>query len=265
MDGLTTFGKNDQEQTIVKGLSDDIQMEFGLEKCSKATFKKGKLTTNENIQFDLDPTIQQLEQEGTYKYLGMNERDGIQHAKMKEMIQKVYYRRIRTITKSELNAIKRMETINTLATLVVTLSFNIVDWKMEDIRKIDRKTRKILTMERMNHPRADVDRMYLPRNKGGRGLIQLEIAYKIATIGLDANLNAPKNDPLLVIAKEREKAKKKYSVASQATVFRRELNLPEALEPENEVPTVYARNVTQKAKYQAQVRLKQKCFNPYTM
>ena len=53
MDDLKTFGKNDQEQTslltIVKGFSDDIQMEFSLEKCSKATFKKGKNTTTENI------------------------------------------------------------------------------------------------------------------------------------------------------------------------------------------------------------------------
>ena len=87
-------------------------------------------------------------------------------------------------------------------------------------------------MERMHHPRADVDQMYLLRNKGGRGLVQLEIAYKTATIGLDAYLNAAKNDPLLVIAKEHEKAKKKYTVASQATVFRKELNLPEVLEPE---------------------------------
>ena len=35
-----------QEQTglliIVKGFSGDIQVEFGLDKCSKATFKKGK-------------------------------------------------------------------------------------------------------------------------------------------------------------------------------------------------------------------------------
>ena len=90
------------------------------------------------------------------------------------------------------------------------------------------------------------------------GLIHREIAYKTATIGLDAYLNAAKNDALLVIAKEREKAKKKYSVASQATVFRKELNLPEVLEPENEVPTVYARNVKQKGKHQAQDQLKQK-------
>ena len=61
-----------------------------------------------------------------------------------------------------------------------------------------------------------------------------------------------------MIAKEHEKAKKKYSVANQATVLRRELNLPEVLEAENEAPTVYARNVKQKAKHQAQVQLKQK-------
>ena len=41
--------------------------------------------------------------------------------------------------KSELNAINRMEAINTLATPLVTYSFNIVDWKMEEVRKLDRK------------------------------------------------------------------------------------------------------------------------------
>ena len=65
MDDLKTFGKNDRKQTslltIVKGFSDDIQMGFGLEKCFKAAFKKGKLATTENIQIDLDTTIQQLE------------------------------------------------------------------------------------------------------------------------------------------------------------------------------------------------------------
>ena len=57
MDGLKTYAKNDQEQTglltIVKGFSDDIKIEFGLDKCAKATFNKGKLTTTESIQIDL--------------------------------------------------------------------------------------------------------------------------------------------------------------------------------------------------------------------
>lgn len=43
-------------------------------------------STSENIQIELDTTIQELEQEGKYKYLGVNEGDGIQHAKIKGKI-----------------------------------------------------------------------------------------------------------------------------------------------------------------------------------
>ena len=110
----------------------------------------------------------------------------------------------------------------TLAIPVLAYSFHIVDWKMEEIRQLDRKTRKLLTLQRMHHPKADMDRMYLLRSEGGRGLIQLQTAYKRATIGLDTYLNT-KNDPLLVIAKEPEKknkqTKKKVSISSQATIF----------------------------------------------
>ena len=105
-------------------------------------------STSENIQIELDTTIQELEQEGTYKYLGVNEGDGIQHAKMKGKIRKQYYRRIRMVTKSELNAVNREEAINTP---LVAYSFNIVDWKMEEIRQLDRKTRKLVTLQRTHH------------------------------------------------------------------------------------------------------------------
>ena len=37
----------------------------------------------------------------------------------------------------------------------------------------------------MHHPKADVDRLYIPRKAGGRGLVQLEITYKTTTIGLN--------------------------------------------------------------------------------
>ena len=105
-------------------------------------------STSENIQIELDTTIQELEQEGKYKYLGVNEGDGIQHAKITGKIRKQHYRRIRIVTKSELNAVNRVEAINTP---LVAYSFNIVDWKMEDLRQLDRKTRKLLTLQRTHH------------------------------------------------------------------------------------------------------------------
>ena len=67
------------------------------------------------------------------------------HAKIKEKFRKEYRRRIRMVTKSELDAINRAEAINILAILVVAYSFNIFDWKMGEIRKLHRKTRKLHT------------------------------------------------------------------------------------------------------------------------
>lgn len=99
MDDLKLYSKNDQEQVgelkIVKQFSDDIGMEFGLEKCAKASFKKGKLASTGNIIIDEYTAIEELNQEGIYKYLGVDESDGIQHSKMKEKIRKEYLRRVR--------------------------------------------------------------------------------------------------------------------------------------------------------------------------
>ena len=108
-----------------------------------------------------------LEKEGTYKYLGIKEGDCIQHSKMKEHTQKEYYRRIRMVLKSELNAINKIEAVNTVAIPVVTYSLNIINWTAQDMRNLDRKTRKLLTKGRMHHPKSDVDRTYLPRSSGG--------------------------------------------------------------------------------------------------
>ena len=37
--------------------------------------------------------------------------------------------------------------------------------------EMDRKTRKIMTMNKEFHTKSDIDRLYTPRNKGGRGLL----------------------------------------------------------------------------------------------
>ena len=79
-------------------------MEFGLEKCAKITFKRGKLVHLQDLVIDTNRVIQELEQGKTYKYLGIEESEGIQHQQMKEILKKEYSRRLRMILKSELNA-----------------------------------------------------------------------------------------------------------------------------------------------------------------
>ena len=86
MDDLKLIAKSEEElqkqiQTV-KTFSDDIHMEFGLDKCVKFTFKGGKLTHSQNLVTDINKEIQELEQGKTYKYLGTEEDEGIQHQRM---------------------------------------------------------------------------------------------------------------------------------------------------------------------------------------
>ena len=58
----------------VKRVSDDIKMEFGVDKCAKATFKKGRKTAAEGIPLNDNQVIQDIDQAVTYKYLPSNTR-----------------------------------------------------------------------------------------------------------------------------------------------------------------------------------------------
>jgi hypothetical protein len=92
MDYLKLYAKNDDQlETLLQTVhhfSNDINMTFGLDKCAKATFKRGKLTQTSNVELNIDTVIKELDQEETYKYLGIDEIDGIQHSKIKEKIRK---------------------------------------------------------------------------------------------------------------------------------------------------------------------------------
>ena len=61
MDDLKLYAKDDSKREgllrIVKGFSDDIDMEFGLSKCAKATFKRGKLETSDHVRLDEETVI----------------------------------------------------------------------------------------------------------------------------------------------------------------------------------------------------------------
>ena len=170
MDDLKLYGKNDYELEgllrTVKTFHGDIGMTSGLDKCAKATFIRGKLKSTSSIVLDIDTKIKELDQEETCKYLGMEEGDGIQHRNMKEKIRKERYRRVRTMLQSELNAKNKLETINTLAIPVVSYSFNEVNWNLEEMKRIDRKIRKLMTLNRMHHPKADgVECIYLEKKE----------------------------------------------------------------------------------------------------
>ena len=122
--------------------------------------------------------------EGEYKYLGVLEASDIKAGKMRELIIQEYRRRLRLLLRSKLNSGNMMKAINTWAVSVLRYTAGIISWTVDDIHEIDRKTRKAMTMNRMLHPRANVARLYLSRDEGGRGLISAEECIRTEEHGL---------------------------------------------------------------------------------
>jgi len=69
---------------VVRTFSDDTHIEFGHDKCVKIVLQREKLVQSHNLIHDFNREIQELEQGKTYKYLGIEESEGIQHQQMKE-------------------------------------------------------------------------------------------------------------------------------------------------------------------------------------
>jgi hypothetical protein len=173
MDDLKLYAKSDtQIQTLVNTVelfSRDIGMVFGLQKCGILKIDRGKIVEDFSIQNMGGSKIDSIGQ-GGYKYLGVIEKDQIQHENMKKEVKAEYIKRLRAVLKSPLNGMNTIKAINTYAIPTIRYTAGIVKWTENEIDALDRQTRKMMTQYRMHHPRADCDRIYVEREEGGRGL-----------------------------------------------------------------------------------------------
>ena len=177
MDDLKLFGKNeDQIDSLVNTVheySKDIGMEFGLNKCGLLIMKRGKVISSDGIELADGGVMRDIEESG-YKYLGILEFDKIKETEMKVAFVKEYQRRLKLVLKSKLNGKNKIKAINVWAVSVLRYGGGIIKWNKEEMQKMDRQTRKTMTMYGALHPKSDVQRIYVARSKGGRGLISCE-------------------------------------------------------------------------------------------
>ena len=178
MDDLKLFGKSeDQIDSLVQTVfifSEDIGMEFGLKKCGVVILKKGKLVKFDGIHLPNQEIMKEVDENG-YTYLGILELDEIKEHEMKIKVTAEYKRRLRLILKSKLNGKNKIQAINTWVAALLRYGAEIINWKVDELKKTDRTMRKTLMMYGALHPKSDIDRLYLKRKHGGRGLISLEI------------------------------------------------------------------------------------------
>ena len=170
IDDINLFAKNEKELETITIYSQDIGMEFGIEKCALLIMKSGKQHLTDGIELPNQDKIRTLTENETYKYLGILEADSIKQVEMKNKIQKEYLTTTRKLLETKLNCRNLIKGINTWA----VPSLDTRDpFSSGPEMNLDKWTKE-MTMHKALHPRDDVDRLYVPRKEGGRGLASIE-------------------------------------------------------------------------------------------
>ena len=114
MDDLKFYSRSekglDSLVQTVRVFSEDIGMEFGIEKCAMLVMEKGKIVKSVDIELPDGKVIKLLQEGESYKYLGILEADKSLEVKMKLNISKEYIRRLR----KKLNGRNLARGVNTL-------------------------------------------------------------------------------------------------------------------------------------------------------
>ena len=182
MDDLKLYAKNEKGleslfQTV-RIFSDDIGMEFGIDKCATLVLKRGKITKFDGISLPDGRVMKALIERAGYKYLGILQADQIRYTHMKEKVKTKYLRKVRKVLETNLNGGNIIKGKNTWAVSLLRYSAAFIDWNCTELTQLDRRNKKLMTMHNALHPKSNIDRLYISRKEGGRGLQGIEEAVK---------------------------------------------------------------------------------------
>ena len=104
--------------------------------------------------------------------------------------------KLRKLLETELNARNLFQAINESVLPLISYSFGIVNWTEEELKGHDTHIRKMLHMYRVFQLKSDIDRLYMPRERGGRGLMSIWDTFQSTTCRIAHALTNTQN-PML--------------------------------------------------------------------
>ena len=164
---------------------------------------------------------------------------------MKQKVLSTFKKRLKCILKTELNARNVMTAIGEYAVPVLSYTFGIINWTEEEIKDVD-VVRKHLNLYRMFEINSDVDRLYVPRAMGGRGLMSVWDSFRCTTVRVSHYLNFS-NDVHVQTCANFEK-NTLFSLTKKAQKFSEALNFTIPAGLENKPLLRQAKLISQKFK-----------------
>lgn len=219
--------------TVVEQVAGDVGLEFGLRKCAVLHLQRGLVRSGADpIVADAGTPLSELADDDLYKYLGVREAAAVAHADVKASLCTEYRARLRRLLSAGLCASNLSRAFNSFAVPVLLYSFGVLHWRRDELAKLDTHFRTEMTKHCLHHPRAAVQRMYLPRAGGGRGFLCLSEMHDRAVAGIYNYLQrmAP-TIPRLAVLLQYHEQKHIYSVARLARKFLPEVGIESVLPP----------------------------------
>ena len=127
--------------------------------------RRGRKVDSSTIDQPDDQHMGEVEEEG-YRFLGILLFDQTLDTKMKGTITAEYIRRVKKLCRSKLSSGNLISGINAWAVSVAGYSAGVVDWTVEELVNMDRKTRRILAINGCLHTGSNVARLCRSAEKG---------------------------------------------------------------------------------------------------
>ena len=183
VDDLKVYQESHQALKIVNEIivqaSHDTGACYGVSKCVEIIFKNGKMVKGGGLQV-LEERIKTMDpdENEVYKFLGIEQADGIRTKAVYERVKEELAKRMKMIVKTELNDENLIKAINIKVIPVAAYVMNICKFNVSELKELNQIIKRKLRGRSMLERQASDERLYLKREKGGRGLKSMMDVYK---------------------------------------------------------------------------------------
>ena len=235
MDDLKVYARSPTTLETALGVVDRVSravgMELGLRKCAVAHVASGRLTTGEDFILPEDRHISAVTNGNTYRYLGIEQVFKPDLKAIRGRLSKTYVKRLRKIWSSDLNSKHKVQATNVWAVSIFRYFYSHLKWSRRDLELLDRKTRAVMRQYKSHHYGASVERVYLPRRGGGRGLQSLVHSWEREIISTSVYLVTSSDPHLRAVVKHQLwlSGRNRYSNLQEAQRTLERLQVPLSL------------------------------------
>ena len=189
---------------------------YGVSKCAEIVFERGKMVKGEGLQV-LEERMKTMNPDDneSYKFLGVEQADGIITKKVFERVKSEVKRRVKMLVRTALNDVNLAEAINIKVIPVASYPMNVCKFTNGELTELDQIVKNELRARNILGKQSSDERIYLKRENGGRGIKSMRDAYKETRLRVACYMAYSENKWIMA-AWKREIGKEGNSVAEEA-------------------------------------------------